>query len=284
MPILIIADKGFHKLYRAFATAEHQLYECTPPEARDFVVKCRADLILLDCGSNVDGCLEILKDIKARYPSIPVIFLSEFSAEDAVLRAFRSGARDFIKKPVNLSELRETVDGILSVRKTALERRRPFKPAGPVKKDPFRTLTTSHPVNLINVMRHMEDNLATPASLHELAEIAGISKYHFCRFFKKHIGVSPLKYMLTRRVEKAKELLRREDAPVSAIASSVGFSDMSSFTVQFKKLTGKPPVKYKLTWKKAKIKRKKKLKEKLMGGRKKKAGKKITKKQQTYKK
>ena len=274
MPILIIAEKGFHKLYSTFDSPDNQLLECTPPESQEFIKTCEADLILLDCSSDVKDGLNTLKNIKARYPTIPVIFLAELSTEDAVLDAFKAGARDFFKKPVNLFELKETVDGILSVRKSSVERRRPFKNTASRKKDPLKQLTTSHPVNLINVMRHIEDNLSTPTSLDELAEKADISKYHFCRFFKKHIGMSPMKYLLSRRIAKARELLRKEDVPISMVASSVGFNDMSSFTVQFKQFTGKTPIKYKLSRKKSRKKIKEKIKKKTKNPLRKKAQKK----------
>jgi len=274
MPILIIADKGFHKLYRSFANGHYQLFECTYDDSKDAVEKCGADLIFLDCGSDTDKCLETLKNIKSWYPSTPVIFLADPGKEDVVLKAFRLGARDFFKKPVNLDELRETADGILAIKKSSVERRRPLRLTGSRQKDPLKMLTTSHPVNLINVMRHIEKNLTTPPSLNELAEIAEISKYHFCRFFKKHIGMSPVKYILSRRIAKAREFLRKEDIPISAIASSVGFNDMSSFTVQFKRLTGKTPIKYKLAWKNTRKKIRKRLKERIKAKTKTKSGKK----------
>jgi AraC family transcriptional regulator len=258
--ILVIAEKGFHKLYRSFAKGDDKLLECTPSESQEFINKCEADLVLLDCSSDVGNGISTLKDIKAKYPAIPVIFLAEFGSEDVVLKAFKAGARDFFKKPVNLDELRETVDGILSVKKSAVERRRPFKKVGPLRKDPLKILTTNHPVNIINVIRFIEDNLPSPLSLDELAEKADVSKYHFCRFFKKHIGMTPMRYLISRRIARARELLKKEDVPISMVAPAVGFNDMSSFTVQFKRFTGKTPIKYKLSKRKTK---KKKIKGKI---------------------
>jgi AraC family transcriptional regulator len=281
VPILVIAEKGFHKIYRSFATGDNHLLECTPTESQEFIKECQADLVLLDCSADVGNGLSTLKDIKARYPAIPVIFLAELGSEDVVLKAFKAGARDFFKKPVNLTELQETVDGILSVKKSAVERRRPFKTAVPLRRDPLKILTTSHPVNIINVVRHIEDHLATSLSLDDLAEKADISKYHFCRFFKKHMGMTPMKYLISRRIAKARELLRKEDLPISMVAPAVGFNDMSSFTVQFKRFTGKTPIKYKLSRKTARKKMKEKMKRKVKERVKKKI---FSKKQEIHKK
>lgn len=252
MAILIIADKGFHKLYRSFSSKDHQVFECTPRESEKSIKTCQADLILLDCGSDVGNGVHLLKDIKVRYPGIPVIFLTDVGAEDAVLRAFKSGARDFFRKPVNLFELQETVDGILSARKSTRENRRPFKTEGIHKTGLLKKLISSQPAHLIHVINYIEDNLSTPISLDILSEKAGVSKYHFSRLFKDHIGMSPMKFLLSRRITRAKELLKREDTHISTVASSVGFNDLSSFTVQFKKFAGMTPIKFKLSKRKSK--------------------------------
>jgi len=62
--------------------------------------------------------------------------------------------------------------------------------------------------------------------------------------------MSPIKFLLSMRITKAKGLLKREEAYISTVASSVGFNDLSSFTVQFKKFTGMTPIKFKLSKKK----------------------------------
>jgi AraC family transcriptional regulator len=67
---------------------------------------------------------------KSSFPGIPNILLTNISFEGVVLRAFRSGARDFFRKPVSVEELRETIAGLLSVKRASRERREPFLAAG----------------------------------------------------------------------------------------------------------------------------------------------------------
>lgn len=255
MAIVIIADKDFHKLYRSFASKGDTVYECTPRESKEVIEKCRADIILLDCGSNVNKGLQLLKDIKAQHGGIPVIFLTEVDSEDAVLKAFKTGARDFFKKPINIFELQETVDGILSLKKSTRESRRPFNHVSSHKTDFLKNMTTSQPVKLINIINHIEDNLSSRLNLDLLSEKAGLSKYHFCRIFKNNIGLSPMQFIMSMRIVKAKALLKREDANISKIASSLGFNDLSSFTVQFKKVTGITPIKFRKSQEKIKLKK-----------------------------
>lgn len=255
MAIVIIAEKDFHRLYRSFSSKGDTVYECIPTESNEVIEKCKADLILLDCGSNVKNGLQLLKDIKAQHPGIPVIFLTEVDSEDAVLKAFKTGARDFFKKPVNIFELQETVDGILSLRKSTRESRHPYNSGISHKTGPLKDMTTSQPVTLINVINYIDDNLSARLNLDILSEKAGLSKYHFCRIFKSHIGVSPMKFLMSMRIAKAKKLLKREDANISKVASSLGFNDLSSFTVQFKKITGTTPIKFRKSQEKIKLRK-----------------------------
>ena len=255
MAIVIIAEKDFHRLYRSFSSKGDTVYECIPTESNEVIEKCKADLILLDCGSNVKNGLQLLKDIKAQHPGIPVIFLTEVDSEDAVLKAFKTGARDFFKKPVNIFELQETVDGILSLRKSTRESRHPYNSGISHKTDLLKKVTTSQPVTLINVINYIDDNLSARLNLDILSEKAGLSKFHFCRIFKSHIGVSPMKFLMSMRIAKAKKLLKREDANISKVASSLGFNDLSSFTVQFKKITGTTPIKFRKSQEKIKLRK-----------------------------
>jgi DNA-binding response OmpR family regulator len=95
-------------------------------KAPDAIKDCQVDLILLDCNADVEEGLKILKENKTSCPNIPNIFITDVSLEGVVLRAFRAGARDFFRKPVNIPELTDTVEGLLSVRKASQEKRSPF--------------------------------------------------------------------------------------------------------------------------------------------------------------
>ncbi len=98
--------------------------------------------------------------------------------------------------------------------------------------------------NIKHVIGYIESNLWSKLDLENLAQIAKLSKFHFCRKFKRHVGINPMKYVNTRRIEKAKELLKKRDLSVSLVASEVGFRDLSNFIRQFKKRTGLAPNAY----------------------------------------
>jgi AraC family transcriptional regulator len=94
------------------------------------------------------------------------------------------------------------------------------------------------------VTSHIEDHLAEPIPLATLAELVGLSTYHFCRAFKQSFGIPPHRYHTSRRIERAKALLAKPAPSVTSIGLTLGFSDTSSFTAAFRKTTGLTPTAY----------------------------------------
>ena len=74
------------------------------------------------------------------------------------------------------------------------------------------------------------------------AAAAHVNPYHFARLFKAGTRLPPHQYVIARRVERAKELLRgRDRPPLAEVATEVGFSDQSHFTRHFRRLVGVTP-------------------------------------------
>jgi AraC family transcriptional regulator len=94
------------------------------------------------------------------------------------------------------------------------------------------------------VTTYIEEHLAEPIALATLAELAGLSPYHFCRAFKQSFGLPPHRYHTSRRIECAKALLAKPALSVTEIGMTVGFSETSSFSAAFRKATGLTPSAY----------------------------------------
>ena len=107
--------------------------------------------------------------------------------------------------------------------------------------------TIDKPHNIKQAISHIEENLFCPLGLEGLAQTANLSKFHFCRTFKRYIGMNPMKFVASLRIERAKEMLEVNDLTVSAVAEGVGFRDLTNFIRQFKKITGMTPTTYRET-------------------------------------
>jgi AraC-like DNA-binding protein len=74
-----------------------------------------------------------------------------------------------------------------------------------------------------------------------LARVSGVSEAHFARSFKDAFGVPPHRYLLTRRIERAKALLRDTDLPITEIAFATGWNSLGTFGRIFRDITGECP-------------------------------------------
>ena len=248
MALLITSEGGSEELENALSKIGAEIFACPLKDTFQLLETRPVQLVLLDCGLSVKKGLSLLKEIKAKHPEYPVIFVTGISSEDTILEAFRTGAKDYFKKPVNAFELKEAVKNVLQFRKNNPHEKRVHYQVSGNNEGLLPTLkgaTTGIPGNLLRAVNHLEENISGPLRLEKLAVEAGMSKHHFCRVFKKHMGMSPMHFLTTLRIERSKELFKSSPHSVSAVAGEVGFNDLSSFIKHFKKVTGSTPTGYK---------------------------------------
>jgi AraC family transcriptional regulator len=94
------------------------------------------------------------------------------------------------------------------------------------------------------VADYVEEHLAENVPLATLAELARLSPFHFSRAFKQSFGTPPHRYLIGRRIERAKEMLAGAEKSVTEIGLALGFAETSSFTSAFRKRTGVTPTVY----------------------------------------
>lgn len=103
-------------------------------------------------------------------------------------------------------------------------------------------------VNIIHrVINHMEENYNQELTIQELSKIAGLSEYYFSRLFKKQTGYTLHEYLIKTRVISAKVLLKSTNLTLREIAYQCGFTNESSFSNTFKKITDMTPTVFKNT-------------------------------------
>jgi transcriptional regulator GlxA family with amidase domain len=77
--------------------------------------------------------------------------------------------------------------------------------------------------------------------VHRLARVSNVSQAHFARSFKEAFGVPPHRYLLTRRIERAKALLRDTELSITEIAFQTGWGSLGTFGRTFRDITGESP-------------------------------------------
>lgn len=97
---------------------------------------------------------------------------------------------------------------------------------------------------LKRVLDFIEARLADDISLDDLAAEACLSSFHFLRLFRDATGLSPHRYVTSRRIQAAQTMLARHHASLMQIAFDTGFSSQASFTRAFRKWTGLTPGRY----------------------------------------
>src|SRR6476659_5162293 len=108
-------------------------------------------------------------------------------------------------------------------------------------------VTTEELANLAHLRRArdlMDREYMRPLDVAALARAALMSTAHFSRQFRAAYGETPYAYLMTRRIERAKALLRRGDMSVTEVCMAVGCTSLGSFSSRFTELVGESPSAY----------------------------------------
>lgn len=107
-----------------------------------------------------------------------------------------------------------------------------------------RSLHSLAPGLIARVVRHVDAQLGKPLKVEELAEIAGLSRSHFSRAFQRVTGDPPQRFILKRRVCRARDLISAGGKSLGEIAAEVGFSSQAHMTKAFRDELGVTPSRY----------------------------------------
>jgi AraC-like DNA-binding protein len=97
---------------------------------------------------------------------------------------------------------------------------------------------------LRRVRDRIDREYAQPLDVEALARMALMSSAHFSRRFREAYSETPYSYLMTRRIERAKALLRRGDLSVTEVCFAVGCTSLGSFSARFTELVGETPSMY----------------------------------------
>lgn len=159
------------------------------------------------------------------------------SSDDHVLRRLGLALADWLNRDDELDATEawawSTVLGSHLARSYGNSRRSPSGPA-----------SGSADARVHATLKFIEDNLHKPLGVPELAWHAGMSRVKFTRAFKSFVGLSPHRFVLERRVAKARRLLSSTQRSLTEIAYAAGFSSQSHMTSTFRRYVGTTPRAY----------------------------------------
>jgi len=90
-------------------------------------------------------------------------------------------------------------------------------------------------------LAYIEANLPSKMDIDDLANVVALSRSHFSRSFKHTVGLSPMEYVVVRRVERAKAMIRTTREPLAEVALACGFADQAHLNRRFRDIVGISP-------------------------------------------
>jgi len=218
----------------------------TGADALAAICEAYFDLILLDHRLPDLLGTDVLPIIKRFFPTTTVVLMTGQGSEGVAVEALRGGARDYLRKPFSLHEIVTRVDALFAVRRHGVERRHNAYPENTVQPptDGGPDSDTDRARSILRAVRHVERHLDRALPLNAVAQLAGMSRFHFCRQFKKTTGLSFRTFLARQRIGRAKELLRDGTRPIANVAREVGFRDLTHFGRVFQKVEGILPSEY----------------------------------------
>ena len=191
-----------------------------------------------------DG-LKLVSDTKIRFPSTPVLMLTQQHSAEIVLWALRTRVFDVLLKPAANDEIRRCIERLQAIM-SARRRQSPRTVASSrvVLPGEARHRTKAVKARLQAIAAYIAKNYTQPINETELARQCEMSPFHFSREFRKAFGITFRDQVCDLRLKEAARLLRNPGIPITDIAALAGFNDPSYFARAFRKRTGCVPSEY----------------------------------------
>ncbi len=110
----------------------------------------------------------------------------------------------------------------------------------------IQQIRKEHVARINNAILYIENNLSEKLLLHDIAEKAYFSPFHFHRIFSLVVGETVNNFIIRKRIEKAAGfLMHQKEIPITEISAVLGFASLSSFSRTFKKFYGVSPIEFK---------------------------------------
>jgi DNA-binding response OmpR family regulator len=205
-------------------------------DALEIIKQVQIELVILDImlPFPLDG-FAILKMLKndSKLASIPVIIISALDQEEKILFGLENGANDFLVKPFSEKQLHYKINNLLSVKSSIIKKiETDFVIGNAIDKDTTDIFEIDFKKRFDKLVEELVND--QNSSMSTLADKMLVSIATLERWVKKIYGVTPKKYLLNYKLQKAEIMLRQKMGSVNEVAYTLGFNSVSYFCTCFK--------------------------------------------------
>jgi YesN/AraC family two-component response regulator len=202
--------------------------------------------------------LTLLKETKHRYPSIPFVMLAASHAGTLAVWALRARVWNYFVKPVAQTEIVRSLMPLLRAQVSkGWHRRAPrlcITPEQNISNGPSSLSLSRSEQAILKARRFIESHLEDKLSARMLARYCGLSPAYFSRTFKRVTGLSFRAFLPQARVKRALQLLENESLTVTQVCLQAGLSNLSHFTLMFRRYVSVSPSIYQARLQQSRIK------------------------------
>lgn len=226
MRVLIVEDDSLERkaLGALFSLCFPSLFEVIyAPDGKTALTRIDTyplNLVILDINLPDTSGLDVLHEVKERFPSLSVIMATAYGDYEHLRSSMRDGAADYLIKPYSMETFQEAVERFLKKQE---------------HKELFGTKGTAG-----KILQFLETHYHENISLDDLAVMVNHDRSYVAKIFKKEYGTTVFSALEKIRMNKAKELLA-DGMSVAETARNVGYADPAYFGKCFKKATGINP-------------------------------------------
>ena len=222
-------------------------YNTDPFDAQEEILILKPTLVICDIYMDGISGLQLAKNVHAQNPKIEFCFLSAYDKFEYAVTALKLGAVDYLTKPLKTTELYSVLEKVKK-RKNAQPLESPstlnMKNANISEDTPSRNAIVNQ------IVKDIQANMSEEQSLSLYAKKYGYNASYLSSLFKKEMNKSFVEYVISYRIEKAKELVLTTDKQIQEIAVVVGYKEYFHFSKVFKQHVGVSPTEYRKIFRK----------------------------------
>lgn len=250
LKVLIVEDEDFERTAIRFLINEYYSQNLeivgeafNGKDALDKTLDLKPDIILMDISMPIMDGLVASEKVKEYNREIEIIILTAYGEFDYAQTAIKSGIADYLVKPYTDKEFKDALCKLIC---KIQDRRKRFYHVPHRERDiNLESLINEGNKNNLNIVieakKFIDENYKKDIRLDDVANEVNISSFYFSRIFKKYEGVNYIQYLTRIRMEKAKELIIKNQVSIKEVAIEVGYSDQNYFSKAFKKYTRLSP-------------------------------------------